>query len=196
MLIVLGVLVLIVVIAVLVWNYRRQTAAREAASAERMKAFLEQARAAPGRAADAPVAAVEPVTRSVRQPDIEGFTARTPLLNTEHLAFFHLLKSALPEHEIFARVSLAAFVRPAENLTGFAREAQERRLADATTDFLVCDQAAQPVAAVQNGVRSGKAAQTAAFAAACVVSTGVRWVEISPQVAVQREEIRRQVLGA
>lgn len=36
----------IVVIAVLVWNYRRQAAAREAASAERLKAFLSASAAA------------------------------------------------------------------------------------------------------------------------------------------------------
>ena len=111
------------------------------------------------------------------------------------MAFFQTLKGALPEHEVFPRVSLSAFIQPAENLTGFAREAQQRRLADAVVDFLVCDKSMTTVAAVQCVVRTAKAAETVSFAAACVASTGVRWVEISPAALPAREEIKQRVLG-
>jgi Protein of unknown function (DUF2726) len=95
-----------------------------------------------------------------------------------------------------ARVSLIAFIQPAENLAGFAREAQERRLADAVVDFLVCDKSMKAVAAVQCGAPSGKAAQHSAFAAACVVSTGMRWVELPPNALPSREAVRATLLGA
>lgn len=202
MLIVLGVLAVGVVGVVLVWNYRRQAAAREAASAERMKAFLDQARAAAGRPAERPSPppsvievsiAVSPTAR--QQPEVAGIALRAPLLNAEQRALHDLLKSALPHHDILACVSLAAFMTPAQNLSGFAREAQERRLADAVVDFLVCDKSMNPVAAVQCGARSGKAAGVAAFAAACVASHGLRWLEFTAQVAPGAEEIRRRVLG-
>ncbi len=194
----LGVLLAVVVIAVFIWNYRRQAAAREAASAERMKAFLEQARANAPSAANAPVNAPAPAARgaSPQLPLAAGFTVRASLLSTEQRALHGLLKDGLPDHEIFACVSLAAFIQPAENLAGFAREAQERRLADAVVDFLVCGKSMRAVAAVQCGVRSGKAAESAAFAAACVVSTGMRWVEIKPDALPAREAVRATILGA
>ena len=200
----LGLLLGVVVIAVFIWNYRRQAAAREAASAERMKAFVEQARAnSAANPADTPATAVSAVPAALtparsaqsRLPLVSGFAARGPLLSAEQMALYPLLKSALPDYEVFVRVSLAAFIQADENSTGFAREAQQRRLADAVVDFLVCDKSMTAVAAVQCGARTGKTAETASFAAACVASTGVRWVEISPAALPAREEIKQRVLG-
>jgi hypothetical protein len=200
----LGVLLVVVIIAVFVWNYRRQTAAREAASAERMKAFMKQARAAAASEKPAAIArpAASPVTAATAPgakaplPLVSGFKARTPLMSNEQRALYAVLKSGLPDCEVLAQVSLATFIQPAENLTGFAREAQERRLIDAAVDFLVCDGSMKALAAVQCGPRSGKAAETAAFAAACVLSTGIRWVEIVPPALPRVDEIKQQVLGA
>lgn len=202
MLVWLVLLVTAAVIAGFVWNYRRQAAARETASAERMKAFLEQSRSnnaahpvVPSDSANEPV--VKPIERDLKaQPNVSGYTLRAPLLAPPQRTLFHLLKIGLPEHEVFACVSLAAFIQPAENLTGFAREAQERRLADAVVDFVVCDKSMKAVVAVQCGVRSSKAAENAAFAATCIASTGLRWVEISPDALPRRDEIRQRVLGA
>jgi hypothetical protein len=198
----------VVAIAVFVWNYRRQAAAREAASAERMKAFLDAARTnAPSHnsanAADAATreAVITRTTAPARAVPlapaaVSGFVPRAPLLNADQRALHGLLTHSLPDHEVLACVSLAAFIQPADTITGFAREAQQRRLADAVADFVVCDASMRAIAAVQCGARSGKAAESAAFAAACAVSTGVRWVEISPQTPPGAAEIRQRVLGA
>jgi hypothetical protein len=197
-------LLVAVAVAVFVWNYRRQAAAREAASAERMKAFLDAARSnAPANApADEAArhaavggATINRTPAPVAPAAITGYVPRAPLLNAEQRALHVLLKHSLPDHEILACVSLAAFIKPADNITGFAREAQQRRLADAVADFVVCDGSMKAVAAVQCGARSGSAAQSAAFAAACAASTGVRWVEISPQALPGADDIRQRVLG-
>lgn len=193
----------VVVIGVFVWNYRRQAAAREAASAERMKAFLEQARAEAGVRPDAVAAAPTPTAvpaaakaaPNVALSPLSGFALRAPLLDAQQRALYLLLKIGLPDHVIFACVSLGAFIRSAEHVAGFAREAQERRLADVAADFVVCDKSMKPVAAVQCGARSGKAAETAAFAAACAASVGLRWVEISPQALPRPDEIKTLLLG-
>ncbi len=198
----------VVAIAALVWNFRRQAAAREAASAERMKAFLEQARAEagaqtppassapPANTAVADASAVAKPVRAVQPVPLTGFALRVPMLDADRQALYLLLKSALPDHVIFASVSLAAFIQSADNITGFAREAHERRLTDAVADFVVCDPSMKPVAAVQCGARSGKAAETAAFAAACAAATGVRWVAFTSQALPQPQALRLQVLGA
>lgn len=54
----------------------------------------------------------------------------------------------------------------------------------------------KPLSAVQGYARIGKAAETAAFAAACVASTGLRWMEISPTAPPMPEDLRTLVLGA
>jgi Protein of unknown function (DUF2726) len=211
MVIFLAVLVGVVVIAVFVWNYRRQAAAREAASAERMKAFLEQARAtakmnpnsvSTGYAtsptatpAAAPVPAVKAPLPVSGVSGVNGYAVRTSLLTREQAVLYQLMKMGLPDYHVFACVNLGAFIQSTEALSGFAREAQARRLADAMVDFLVCDKSLKAVVAVQCGAPSGKAAETAAFAASCVASTGVRWVEVSPAALPRRETIREVILG-
>lgn len=199
--------IVVVVVAVLVWNYRRQAAAREAASAERMKALLGKG------AGDAPVnlADVQLKTAGARSASttpqqavvkpkpqiVSGYVARAQLLPAQYVSLYRLLQSALPQHEVYPSVSLKAFVQIAENSTGFAREAQERRLTDTEVDFLICDKAFKPLAAIHCAAnRVGKAAEMAAFTAACVVSVGMRWVELSPEAPPAPDAIRAQVLGA
>lgn len=204
MLIFLVLLIAVVAIAVFIWNYRRQAAAREAASAERMKAFLDAARTTTpqGQAPAAPhVPHAQPAAQPAGatawpQPEVSGGSARAAFMSAQHAACYAVLKSALPEYAVFARVSLAAFITPADNLAGFAREAQERRLAEAVVDFLVCDKAFKSIAAVQCDAKNGKAAGAAAFAAACVQSSGLRWVEVESQSVPAGADLRRRVLGA
>jgi Protein of unknown function (DUF2726) len=219
----------IVIIAIVVWNYRRQNAAREAASEERMKAFLEASGvAAKGGAANAANAvsaikaansvdaliggaatpkvtpapvAVTPVKTLPAPPSkpqvVTGFTARAQLVAAVQLPVFQLLQSALPRHAVLPRMNLAAFINPPAYETGFALEAQQRRLIDATVDFLVCDPQLKPVAVVQckSGTPAPVPAQIA-FAAACAVSTGIRWIVLAPEALPPPEDIRSRVLGA
>ncbi len=229
----------VVVIAVLLWSYRRKVAKREVASAERMKAFLAgakvDAKAAPGtpatpappappatpvtpiiartaasagpagstvrslpatrHTAPAPSAAGPASVTSLKPAVVAGFSARVQYVRPEHMPLYRLLQSVLPQHGIFPQVMLPAFIQPSENLTGFAREAQEARLHGLTVDFLVCDPALRPVAVVQcEAVHS--APEASAFAAACVAACGVRWVAISPGTLPAPGEIRVRVLGA
>lgn len=197
----------VAVVAVFVWNFRRQAAAREAASAERMKAFLERARAEAAGRSPAPPAAeasastipaaptAAKVARAQPSAPVTGYVPHAPMLDAQQHALYQSLRRELPDHEIFACVSLAAFIRCADNITGFAREAQERRLGDTVADFVVCDRAMQPLAVVQCGTRNGKAEERAAFAAACAAAVGLRWVELSPEGLPQADALRGQVLG-
>ena len=186
----------VVVIAVFIWNYRRQAAAREAAEAERMKAFVEQMRGNsvvnPVPTAPAASAKVIPV-QDARPVVVSGFIARASLLSTEQAALFQMLRSALQEQHVFPRVSLSAFILPAENLTGFAREARQRRLADAVVDFLVCDKTMRPVAAIH--VEGANDAAAIAFAQSCVQHTGLRFIAMDMKALPKADEIRARILG-
>lgn len=196
-----------VIIAILVWNFRRQAAAREAASAERMKAIFgetgvpakgsspqpTQLRKVEEAPAAAPAALAAPAAVAAKQQTVTGFTARSQVVDAAKLPVYQWLQTVLPQHTVLPCMSLAAFIQPAENLIGFAREAQIRRLTDATVDFLICSNTLKPLVGVQCGTRNGKAAETAAFAAACVLSTGVRWLEITPEALPSPESVRALV---
>lgn len=202
-------LILVAAVVVFAMHFRRQARAREAASAERMKAFLDQARTgttgatgAPGSQAGAPVPAATPVPPAVAREakplpaqTVSGIRLRAPVLGAEQQAAYALLKSALVGQEVLAHVSLAAIVAPSEDVTGFAREAAQRRLTDTLLDFLVCDAAFRPLAVLQCGARAGKAAQDAAYAQSCALSLGLRWVELDPSSLPPADVLRQRVLG-
>ena len=206
-------LVPLVVIGVLVWSYRRKVAAREAASAERMRALLGNSRvdtktppagsapvtatAKPSAATAKPFAdmprlpAANPATVVPLKPaSVTGFSVRAQYVRAEYVPVYRLLQSVLPQHEVFPQVMLAAFIQPSPGLTGFALEAQERRLAGIEVDFLVCDSALKPVAAVHCGTP-----EAVPFAAACVAAAGMRWVAIVPDTLPAPGDLRARVLG-
>ncbi len=225
----------IVVIAVLVWNYRRQAAAREAASAERLKAFLSASAAAkassgmaesvgasggstglavnttgsaPNKAAQpartlgagvvAPVKVPGMPATPARLPVATGFTARPQLTSTAHLAHlavYQLLQSALPGHTVLPCMSLAAFIQPPAALAGFALEAERRRLADISVDFLICNAQLKPLAVVHCAADVAAPSQQTAFAASCAASTGLRWLSLPSDPLPAPEEIRQRVLA-
>ena len=223
------VLVPIVIIAIVVWNYRRKVAAREAASAERMKAFLEasaiaaktgaanNANTAPETTETAATIAnrsakVVPLVKSAdggeaiakvplaavpKAPVVTGLTARAQLVAAAQMPVYQLLRGALPQQAVLPRMSLAAFVSPPAHMTGFALEAEQRRLTDATVDFLVCDAQLKPLAVVQcKSATPAPVSASIAFAAACAVSTGIRWIVLAPDALPPPDEIRQRVLGA
>jgi hypothetical protein len=186
-----------VAIAIVVWNYRRQAAAREAASNERFKELIskttakdagESTLAAPGF--DAPVLPAPPV-----QPSM-NFAVRERMLTAPQTLLYYLLKSNLSDHEVLAQVSAVTIVDVPSAVIGFERETRLRRLAAAVVDFVVCDKSFRAVAVVQCGTCAGIAAETLAFARACCESAGLRWVEIAPNALPRRETVRSVVLGA
>ena len=116
------------------------------------------------------------------------------MLTPSQTVLYDLLKNHLPDHEVLAHVSLAAFV-DAASVSGFERETHQRRLAGVVVDFVVCDKSFKAVAVVQCGVREGSSAGAGEFAAACVRSTGLRWVEVAPEALPNRVAIKSLVLG-
>lgn len=144
--------------AYLLWAYRRRSAAACAASRERLAALL--AEAAAGRTA------------------AQG-GAKTParLLGPEHALAYYLLKAALPEHEIFARVSAAAVPGTSG---GSKRE----------LDLVVCDKAMRVVAVVELSAQA-----TGGHAVAERGDGGVRKLRWNPAALPRREAVRAMVCG-
>jgi len=217
--VILGYLLLILVpvaaIAYIVWDHKRKIAERDAVSASRLQEMLgavAQPSAAPESAQSAAKTA-HPAVKST-QPAVNTAAPATPVLPAVATAslcasrdrvltppqtlLYYLLRTGLPDHVVFARVTLASLLDAAPGLSGFAREEQMRRLAALTVDFAVSDKSMKPLAVVQLASREdGSAAQADRESARSrVIAAGVRYVELEATQLPRKDAIRELVIGA
>jgi hypothetical protein len=192
----------IIVIAVIVWKFRRQAAEREAASNERLKAFLGETKApstadaAPNMRTSVDAKTTQQLATDVPSPSSAGFAVRERMLTPSQTLLYYLLKSGLPDHEVLTQVGIVSLIEVHADVSAFERETFQRRLAAAVADFVVCDKSFKAIAIVQCRARDGNAAEALAFARPCCESAGLRWVEIAPDALPKREAIRPLVLGS
>jgi len=189
-------LILAAVIGYFVWDFRRKTAAREAAASKR---FAEMMRApAPAPAHPEPSPATAPAPQELAAAKVPGVAATRPaterFLGQAQTLFYYLLKTGVPEMEVFANVSLASVVGAPGSVS--EREQQLRRLAQYQLDFVVCDKSMRVIAAVEmESAGSAEAAGTQRFKADCLKEAGIRLVRVSPAAPPRREQIRSLVRG-
>lgn len=193
-------------IAYSIWNYRKKSAAREAASQQRFAELLREQAASSGRpvpapAAAAPVPSPTPISHAAPAPPAPApvpaaaaAAARERFLGQHETLLYLLLKTGLPDHEIFANVSLASVV--ALPASGGEREQQVRRLAPYQLDFVVCDKSMHVVAVVDLETAGGAdAAGIHQFKADYLKRAGIRLVRVNPAAMPRREQVRALVVG-
>ncbi len=184
-------LVLGCVIAVFVWDYRKKAARREAVRKERFdQIFKQKADAAP------PDATASAAVRAEAAPAAEpaGFSAREKFLDRPQALVYLLLKTGMPDHLVFANVTLASVVVP--KASGFDRQQQLRRLSACPLDFVVCDREMRVVAVV--GMKSPGVMDTLGaerYKSDCLDAAGVRQVIVDPASLPSREALRALVQG-
>jgi len=189
------------IIVFVVWNFRKQIAAREAASKARFERMLRapvqpaaSAEPAPTAAAAFPSAPSVSLAAPVPAKAPAAAPARERFLGQAETLLYYLLKTGLPGYEVFANVSLASVIGVAGS--GHEREQQLRRLAQYRLDFVVCDKAMRIIAAVD--VDSAPAAMGAGeqqFKVDCLKRAGLRLVRVNPTALPKREQIRALVGG-
>lgn len=189
----------VVAVALIVWNYQRKIAAREAAANERMKEIFTKPSdtsapsvdAAPGVLTSAAPATAQP---STAPPAPKEYTPRAGLLTPPQKVLYYLLKAQLTDHEVMMKASAASFIDIPARFGGFERETRERRLALAVVDFVVCDKTFTPVAVVHCLAADGVDNMHIAFARECCAAAQLRWVDITPNALPARDAIRAAVL--
>jgi intracellular sulfur oxidation DsrE/DsrF family protein len=190
-----------------VWNFQKKTAAREAAAQQRFAELMRGQGSASGQPASAPAptaSATAPVPVSHAVPAAPAaapaaaaaaVTARERFLGQHETLLYLLLKTGLPDHEIFANVSLAAIV--ALPASGGEREQQLRRLAPYQLDFVVCDKSMRVIAAVDIETAGGAdAAGIQQFKADYLKRAGIRLVRVNPAAMPKRDQVRTLVVAA
>lgn len=184
------------VLAVVIWDYRRKAAAREAASKARFEQMFKGKSAAPGPEAPAAnVPAPAPGIAATQAPAPASVPrARERFLGQAETQVYRLLKAGIPDHEIFANVPLASVIAAPGGAA--EREQQLRRLSRYQVDFVVCDKGMRIVAAVEVDSSDGShAAGDRRYKADSLKSAGISLVRVNPSALPRREEIRALVCG-
>lgn len=175
-------------IAWTIWAYRKSAAEKADASKARMQELLALAPRikTPMAAAVAgkPSAHPQPVQAAV-------YMRKERLLDPAETLLFHRLKSGLPEHEIFAGVSLAAVVDVSATADGSAPDQLRRQLALHRIDFLVCARNSRIVAAVEFEA----ATEGSKFKSECLATAGIRHVRINPRAIPAKEDVDAVIFG-
>lgn len=182
-------------VAFAIWNFHRKTATRKVASEARFEKIFKgpaqvPASPPPASAAESSTPAKTPPAASAALP-----AAAQRFLGQAESLLYYLLKSGLPDFEVFAGVSLARVVGASGE--GREREQQLRRLAQYQLDFVICDKSMQVVAVVE--VESAAGAGPAGdqrFKSDLLKQAGIRLVRINPAALPQRGQIRTLIDGA
>ena len=102
-----------------------------------------------------------------------------------------LLRTAVPEYEVFARVALSTFVS-AEGADAETR----RRLSQTPVDFLICDREMRAVVAIELDV-AGRAEMSGErrIRAETLQAAGIRLVRLNAAALPRRAEARSLIVG-
>lgn len=179
----------IAAVAYLVWFYRKKHAERTAASNKR---FAEMFGPDTGSRTGVPgAAAAKAATASTPAPVTALCSPKEKLLAGQHAAVFHALVAALPGHRIFPLISLASVVDLPHAVQGREREQRQRGLAQATLDFLVCDEHTRPIAAIDLQDGAGEDP----FKSEYLKAARLRYLRMSAIAVPENAALRSLVLG-
>ena len=181
------------VVAYGVWDFRRKTAAREAASQARFEEMFKGKDAAvsakPESAPPMPMAAVPAAAPAPPVSPLVAVSTPGRFLGKAETLVYRLLQTGLPDHEIFANVMLSSVVAASGSRS--QSEQQARRLAQYQVGFVVCDRDLRIVAAVE--VEAGGGADAVGirhFKEECLRAAGIRLVWFDAAALPRRQEIR------
>jgi hypothetical protein len=188
-------LVLVGAVGVIIWAYRRKSAQHAAEREERLSTLYSVSREPAGdsTAPQAPAAAVPAPTRPAPVADVPlPYRSRSRITTQPQAVLYYLLKSALPDHEIFVHLNLAGVIEVAPQATGAERDERRRAISQLTVDCAVCDKTMGVVVAIDL-VPLGTADVT--FKSRCLEAAGVRYLQIDPVRLPRRGSVRELVLG-
>jgi hypothetical protein len=188
-------LIPVFVIVYVLWDYRRRTAQRDEATAERLQDVILVAakgpRTAHGRAGNA-----TPALADIKAgPPIISYVRRDRLLSPPQTLLYYLLRSELPDHLVFAQMTLSSVLDTAPGVAEHARSEMARRLADHRVDFVICDRRMHPVAVLKLQSSPDGTSNELSSAQRWLDEAGVRYVEIDARALPRKEALRALALG-
>ena len=165
----------IVALAYIVWAYRRKAASHEAVRRDRLARILDpnSQRTVTADPSTPPASPAELPKLAAAQRATAAYARRSGLLDAGDIRLREALRAALPGHELFAHVSLAALIEVSGLPEGREREQRLRVLAHHTVDCVVCDRTFGIVAVID--LEDGQTADRL-FKAECFRAAGIRYL--------------------
>lgn len=171
-----------IAIPILLWHFRRKTAERESIADARWQKLVSNS-------------AVDSAAPLAPAPVLAAYARRSRTLDPAETVLYYLLKNSLPDHEVMARVGLAAVLEVPVQIAGSEREQRLGRLARHTADFVVCNKALQPVAVIDLPRQEMPLPTPQDFKTRSLKEAGVRYLRLSREALPKREALRALVLG-
>ena len=125
---------------------------------------------------------------------VAAYAACARLLSPAHTLVYFLLRTGLPDHVVFAHVTLRAVIEAAAGLNAYMRNEQMRRLSWQALDFVVCDRNLRPLAVIEVVPREEQQ-EAAAMRKSWIESAGLRYVELDQTALPRKEAMRALVVG-
>lgn len=185
----------IAVVAGIFWAYGRKRKQAVSARAKELDALISAARNVTASASAPPVAAVAPVVKSVAAASVDTYAKKPRLLDKAHALFYLVLRTGLPDHEIFANLSLADVIEPSAQLRGYEREQSIRKLAQSHLDFVVCNKQLEIVAVLLYTPADASGAEMRRHTETGLTAAGIRFVKIDPAALPRHSRVRALVYG-
>lgn len=170
-----------IAIPILLWHFRRKTAERESIADARWQKLVSNS-------------AVDSAAPLAPAPVLAPYARRSRMLDPAETVLYYLLKNSLPDHEVMARVGLAAVLEVPVQIAGSEREQRLSSLARHTADFVVCNKALQPVAVIDLPVQD-MPLPPQDFKTRSLEEAGIRYLRLSRKALPKREALRALVLG-
>jgi hypothetical protein len=194
----------VAVIVGIFWAYGRKRRKLDGERAQRMEALLVNAKRAAGQGPIAAAVSGAPTAPPKVQAVLPQLDPQAPqvsrkqrLLSQPTALAYKVFRAGLPDHEIFAHLTLADLVEVDSKLNAYDREQKSRRLAQQRLDLVICNRQLEIVAAVllQEASASDGAKALSSYAQDTLKEAGIRLLTISPSALPRHQEIRNLTYG-
>jgi hypothetical protein len=191
-------LIWLALIVGIIWAYRKKREKHASERAKQLDALFAELKLNPNLPVGATTGAATPV--AVAQSNsklVPDFGKKQHLLQQVEALVYYVFKTGLPDHEIFAHLTLADLVDIEPTLHGYEREQKVRRLAQQRLDLVICTRQLEVVAVVAINKTGPDAMQAlnAQFVEKCLQTVGIRLVHIDPALPPRHHQVRDLVYG-
>jgi hypothetical protein len=194
----LAVLIWIALVVGIFWAYGRKRGRVGSKRAAELSALIAEAKMNTRAAPDAQPVAAEPVLHSLVAAPTNRYCRRPRLLSQADALLYLLFRTGLPDHEVFANVTLADVIEPAPALRGFERDQLARKLAQHRLNVVICNKQLEVVAVVEfmPGAQADAAqAESLRYLESCLNAAGIRFVRVDAAALPRHHQVRALVFG-
>jgi hypothetical protein len=171
------------------WAYARRRKKADSLRAREIEALISNAKGGLQPVTVVPPAAVAQAEKKALAPVSAGFLKKARTLEQRDALLYLLLRTGLPDHEVFPGLTLADVIEPAALVRGYEREQSLRKLAQSKLDFVVCNKRLEIVAVVMFE-SNGLAQDSNRNISASLEAAGVRLVSIDPLAMPRHQQMR------